>query len=111
MDCTACQPRQEQGWSRNLYHNDRFEFLTIRQRFLSAYGPSAQHFRLRRHRWSAPTDRQALRTRFQLWQELTLPAMAACEQNEEPPAHLATNECLNTNKVPMPYGRVEWRLP
>src|ERR671919_1308770 len=69
----------------------RFKSPGQAQRFLSASGPIAQPFRLRRHRWSAPTDRQALRTRFQLWQELTLPAMAACEQNEEPPAHLAPN--------------------
>jgi len=47
------------------------------QRFLSAYGPIFQHFRPRRHRFSAPTYRQELRTRFQIWQEITTPALAA----------------------------------
>jgi putative transposase len=47
------------------------------QRFLSAYGPISQHFRLRRHRLSALAYRQEFRTRFQIWQEITLPALAA----------------------------------
>ena len=47
------------------------------QRFLSAYGPIFQHFRPRRHRFSAPAYRQELRTRFQFWQEITTPALAA----------------------------------
>jgi putative transposase len=47
------------------------------QRFLSASGPIAQHFRLRRHRFSAPAYRQELRKRFQIWQEITTPALAA----------------------------------
>src|SRR2546425_8888821 len=47
------------------------------QRFLSAYGLIAQHFRLRRHRLSAPAYRQELQNGFQIWQEITLPAMAA----------------------------------
>jgi putative transposase len=41
------------------------------QRFLSAYGPIAQHFRPRRHRWSAPVYRQEMRTRCQMWEEIT----------------------------------------
>jgi putative transposase len=41
------------------------------QRFLSAYGPIAQHFRPRRHRFSAPKYRQAMRARFQVWGEIT----------------------------------------
>ena len=47
------------------------------QRFLSASGPIAQHFRPRRHRLSAPASRQELRLRFQVWQEITTPALAA----------------------------------
>src|SRR5499426_3505130 len=47
------------------------------QRFLSTYGPISQHFRPRRHRFSAPAYRQELRTRFQVWQEITAPALAA----------------------------------
>jgi len=37
----------------------------------------AQHFRPRRHRLSAPEYRQEMRKRFQLWREITLPALAA----------------------------------
>jgi putative transposase len=41
------------------------------QRFLSAYGPMAQHFRPRRHRLSAPEYRQEMRQRFASWAEIT----------------------------------------
>jgi putative transposase len=41
------------------------------QRFLSAYGPIAQHFRPRRHLLPASAYRQAMRQRFHTWQELT----------------------------------------
>src|SRR5262250_1863438 len=41
------------------------------QRFLSAYGPIAQHFRPRRHRWAAPAYRQEMRQRFHVWGEMT----------------------------------------
>jgi putative transposase len=47
------------------------------QRFLAAYGPIAQHFRPRRHRFSAPVYRQEMRKRFQVWEEITGPGMAA----------------------------------
>jgi putative transposase len=47
------------------------------QRFLVAYGPIAQHFHPRWHRFSAPAYRQELRTRFQIWQEITILAMVA----------------------------------
>ena len=47
------------------------------QRFLSAYGPIAQHFRPRRHRYSAPAYRLEMRQRFATWQDLTsLPTAA-----------------------------------
>jgi putative transposase len=47
------------------------------QRFLSAYGPIAQHFRPRRHRLSASAYRQEIRRRFDTWQDLTnLPTAA-----------------------------------
>jgi putative transposase len=48
------------------------------QRFLSAYGPIAQPFRPRRHRWSAPEYRQEMRKRFQLWGEITGTELPAC---------------------------------
>jgi putative transposase len=47
------------------------------QRFLSAYGPIAQHFRPRRHLFSAPEYRQEIKKRFQVWGEVTNTEMAA----------------------------------
>ena len=47
------------------------------QRFLSAYGPIAQHFRPRRHRFSASAYRQEMHQRFQLWAEITGTEIAA----------------------------------
>jgi putative transposase len=55
----------------------RFKSPGHAQRFLSAYGPIAQHFRPHRHQWFASTYRQEIRQRFQLWQEITTPALAA----------------------------------
>jgi DDE domain len=40
------------------------------QRFLSTYGPIAQHFRPRRHRWSAPAYRQEMHKRGQVGRRL-----------------------------------------
>jgi hypothetical protein len=54
----------------------RFKSPGHAQRFLSASGPIAQHFRPRRHRFAAPVYRQELRTRFQSWREITVPALA-----------------------------------
>jgi putative transposase len=47
------------------------------QRFLSAYGPIAQHFRPRRHLLPASIYREEMRQRFQSWQEVTSMAAAA----------------------------------
>src|SRR5262249_45458565 len=55
----------------------RFKSPGHAQRFLSAYDPIAQHFRLRRHRFAAPVYRHELRKRFQIWREISVPAMAA----------------------------------
>jgi putative transposase len=41
------------------------------QRFLSAYGPIAQHFRPRGHLLSAAACRQEMRNRFERWAEIT----------------------------------------
>jgi putative transposase len=49
----------------------RFKSAGHAQRFLSAYGPIAQHFRPRRHRYSASAYRQEMKNRFQIWQEIT----------------------------------------
>jgi putative transposase len=46
------------------------------QRFLSAYGPIAQHFRPRCHRLSAPAYRQVMAQRFQSWHAITGTAAA-----------------------------------
>jgi putative transposase len=47
------------------------------QRFLSAYGPIAQHFRPRRHLLSAHDYRREMAQRFQSWREVTGMAIAA----------------------------------
>jgi putative transposase len=47
------------------------------QRFLSAYGPIAQHFRPRRHWLLASEYRQEMAHRFQIWQEMTGTVIAA----------------------------------
>jgi putative transposase len=47
------------------------------QRFLSACGPIAQHFRPRRHRFPAPEYRQEMAHRFQIWREITGTPLAA----------------------------------
>ena len=47
------------------------------QRFLSAYGPIAQHFRPRRHLLSALDYRQEMRQRFESWAEVTGTEQAA----------------------------------
>jgi putative transposase len=47
------------------------------QRFLAAYGPIAQHFRPRRHLFSAPEYRHEMRQRFQMWGEITGTVTAA----------------------------------
>src|SRR5215468_11021838 len=54
----------------------RFKSPGHAQRFLAASGPIAQHFRPRRHRFSASVYRQELRKRFQIWREITAPALA-----------------------------------
>jgi putative transposase len=40
------------------------------QQFLAAYGPIAQHFRPRRHRFPAPEYRHELRQRLDTWREI-----------------------------------------
>jgi putative transposase len=55
----------------------RFKSPGHAQRFLSAYGPIASHFRPRRHLCSAPKYRQEMAQRFRIWQEITGTTMAA----------------------------------
>jgi putative transposase len=58
-------------------HMQRFKSPGHAQRVLAAYGPIAQHFRPRRHRFAAPAYRQELKIRFQIWQAITGTALAA----------------------------------
>jgi putative transposase len=53
------------------YRMQGFKSAGRAQRFLSAYGPIAQHFRPRRHLLSAPVYRQEMRQRFARWAEIT----------------------------------------
>jgi putative transposase len=55
----------------------RFKSPGHAQRFLSAYGPIASHFRPRRHLCSTPEYRQEMAQRFRIWQEITGTTMAA----------------------------------
>jgi putative transposase len=48
-----------------------FKFAGHAQRFLSAYGPIAQHVRPRRHRLSASEYRQEMGKRFESWADIT----------------------------------------
>jgi putative transposase len=58
-------------------HLQGFKSAGHAQRFLAAYGPIAQHGRPRRHRLSAADYRQAMRRRFDTWQDLTTLPTAA----------------------------------
>jgi putative transposase len=58
-------------------HMQGFKSPGHAQRFLAAYGLIAQHFRPRRHRFSAPVYRHEMSQRFQIWREVTRLAPAA----------------------------------
>ena len=47
------------------------------QRFLAVYGPIAQHFRPRRHQFSAPEYRLEMRKRIDTWRDITSLSTAA----------------------------------
>jgi len=53
------------------YRMQGFKSAGHAQRFLSAYGPIAHHFRPRRHLLSAPEYRKEMRQRFESWAEIT----------------------------------------
>jgi putative transposase len=53
------------------YHMQGFKSPGHAQRFLSAYGPIAQHFHPRRHLLSASAYRQEMRNRFESLAEIT----------------------------------------
>ena len=53
------------------YRMQGFKSAGHAQRFLSAYGPIAQHFRPRRYLFSMYDYRQEMRKRFESWAEMT----------------------------------------
>src|SRR5262249_19678863 len=53
------------------YRIQGFKSAGHAQRFLSAYGPIAHHFRPRRHLLSAAEYRQEMKNRFESWADLT----------------------------------------
>jgi len=55
----------------------RFKSPGPAQRFLSACGPILQHFRPRRHRFSASVYRQEMESRFHIWQNISATRLAA----------------------------------
>ena len=76
------EPRQRRSLHNRCEHSHRptrqreyrmqgFKSPGHAQRFLSAYGPIAQHIRPRRHRLSASAYRQEMRQRFESWAEIT----------------------------------------
>ena len=54
----------------------RFKSPGHAQRFLSAYGPIAHHFRPRRHLLRASEYREEMAKRFEIWQDITETATA-----------------------------------
>jgi putative transposase len=66
------QPTRQREW-----RMQGFKSPGHAQRFLSAYGPIAQHFRPRRHVLSASAYRHEMAQRFQMWGEITSTGMAA----------------------------------
>jgi putative transposase len=53
------------------YRMQGFKSAGHAQRFLSAYGPIAQHFRSGRHLLAAPEYRHEMRQRFERWADVT----------------------------------------
>jgi putative transposase len=83
----------------------RFKSPGQAQRFLAAYGPIAQHFRPRRHRYSAPVYRQELAKRFQIWWEFaSRPWPPEGRVKRRPPTSLPSAR-IGANKLTMPSGK------
>jgi hypothetical protein len=64
----------------------RFKSLGQAQRFLTAYGPIASHFRPSRHRPSAGEYQQGMTQRFQIRREITGMIKAASGTSEVSPS-------------------------
>jgi hypothetical protein len=52
-------------------YGNPFKSAGYAQRFLSAYGPIVQHFRLRRHLLSGAAYREEMQNRFASWAAIT----------------------------------------
>ncbi len=63
----------------------RFKSPAHAQRFLSAYGVIASHFRPGRYWWRAPAYRQQMAHRFQTWRTVTGRASQSAEANPRYP--------------------------
>jgi len=66
-----CAENSHQPTRQRERHMQGFKSPGHAQRFLSAYGPVAQHFRPRRHRIPASAYRQEMQQRFDTWQAIT----------------------------------------
>src|SRR5262249_21388237 len=90
------QPTRQREW-----RMQGFKSPGHAQRFLSAYGPIAQHFRPRRHLLSAPAYRQEMAQRFQMWGEITSTGMAAEGQNGSEASPLSSLGWLQLRSAPI----------
>jgi putative transposase len=79
------QHRSLNNWAENSHQPtrqrerrmQRFKSPGHAQRFLAAYGPIAQYFRPRRHRFPIAVYRQERQQRFDIWQAMTTRLTAA----------------------------------
>ena len=65
-----CENSHRPTWQRE-YRMQGFKSAGHAQRFLSAYGSIAQHFRPRRHLLSAAEYREEMKNRFKSWAKIT----------------------------------------
>ena len=72
-----CAENSHQPTRQRERRMQRFKSPGQAQRFLAAYGPIVQHFRLGRHRFPAAAYRQERQQRFDTWRAITsLPTAA-----------------------------------
>jgi hypothetical protein len=70
------------------------------QRFLSAYGPIAQHVRPRRHRLPVSEYRRDMAQRFQIWQDMMGTVIAASGPTDRQLSHLAHGDTSPGTSAP-----------
>jgi hypothetical protein len=76
------------------------------QRFLAAYGPSAQYFRPRRHLLPAPEYRQERGNRFQTWQDIMSLPTGASERRSRQSCTCILVGHVNSHEWTAPWGWV-----